>query len=409
MRPLEGLTVLDFSQAYSGPYCAMNLADYGARIIKVERVEGGDQSRFWNPYADNGKSGYFAIYNRNKEGIALDLSEQEGKDIIKKLFAEVDVVLENFKFGTMDKLGIGYDVAKEINPEIIFASLSGFGQTGPLCKNTAYDNVIECMSGFMEMTGFPENPPLRSGASVGDSYTGLMTALAIALAYYDKKHTGKGRRIDVAMLDTMFAAIEDAVLAYSLTGEPITRSGNAKPHEIVPYDTYHCAGDEVIAVGITEESMWPDFCKAIDMPELVDDPRFATNDLRCENYQEFTEIMAEYVADKNIDDLLEAFSENKIPASGIFAPLEAMDHPQIRARDMIISIDDPNVGSFKGFGIPVKFSKTPGFVAKPSPELGEDSCRILETLGYSKEEIDRLVEEEIVGTPETTEKYFEED
>lgn len=409
MRPLEGMTVLDFTQAYSGPYCAMNLADNGARIIKVERVDGGDQSRFWNPYAENGKSGYFAIYNRNKEGIALDLGEPEGKEIVKKLFAEVDVVLENFKYGTMDKLGVGYEVAKEVNPEIIFVSLSGFGQYGPLCKNTAYDNVIECMAGYMEMTGFPENPPLRSGASVGDSYTGLMTALAITLAYYDKKHTGKGRKIDVAMLDTMFAAIEDAVLAYSLTGKPITRTGNAKPHEIVPYDTYHCAGGEVLAVGISEESMWPDFCKAIDKPEWIDDPRFATNDLRCENYKEFTALMEEYVADKKAEDLVEKFQANNIPASEIYAPLEAMDHPQIRARDMIISIDDPNVGHFHGFGLPVKFSKTPGSVKKPSPLLGEDSYRIIEGLGYSKEEIDRLVEEEIVGTPETTEKYFEED
>ena len=158
MKPLEGITVLDFTQAYSGPYCAMNLGDYGARVIKVERVEDGDQSRDWGPYVNGGNSGYFALYNRNKESIAIDLSEPEGKEIIKKLYAEVDVVLENFKYGTIDKLGIGYEVAKEINPGIIFASITGFGQTGPLRKNTAYDNVIECMCGFMEMTGYPDGP-----------------------------------------------------------------------------------------------------------------------------------------------------------------------------------------------------------------------------------------------------------
>ena len=156
MRPLEGITVLDFTQAYSGPYCAMNLADYGARVIKVERIETGDQSRFWNPYAANGNSGYFAVYNRNKEGIAVDMSEPEGKEVIKRLYGKVDVVLENFKFGTLDKLGLGYEEMKKVNPDIIFASITGFGQTGPLKTNTAYDNVIECMSGFMEMTGFPE-------------------------------------------------------------------------------------------------------------------------------------------------------------------------------------------------------------------------------------------------------------
>lgn len=407
MKPLEGLTVLDFTQAYSGPYCAMNLGDYGARVIKVERVDGGDQSRFWNPYAENGMSGYFAIYNRNKEGIALDLSEQEGKDVIKKLFAEVDVVLENFKYGTMEKLGIGYEVAKEINPEIIFCSITGYGQTGPLCRNTAYDNVIECMSGFMEMTGFPEYPPLRSGASVGDSYTGLTAALGITLAYYNKKHTGKGCRLDVAMMDTMFAAIEDTILAYGLTGKAMTRSGNAKPLEIVPYDTYHCAGDGIVAVGINDESMWPDFCEAIGKPELVDDPLYATNDLRCKNFESFTAMMRQYTADKTEDELVEAFTAHNIPATKIYAPLQAMDHPQIRARDMIIDISDPNVGDFQGFGIPVKFSGTPGGISKPSPLLGENSYEIMEHLGYTREEINKLVEEEIVGTPETTAKYFE--
>ena len=400
MRPLEGITVLDFTQAYSGPYCAMNLADYGARVIKVERVDGGDQSRFWNPYAKNGNSGYFAIYNRNKEGIAVDLGEPEGKEIIKKLYKEVDVVLENFKYGTMEKLGIGYEVAKEINPGIIFASITGFGQDGPLCKNTAYDNVIECMCGFMEMTGFPENPPLRSGASVGDSYTGLTMSLGIALACYDKERTGKGRRLDVAMLDTMFATIEDAILAYSLTGTPISRSGNAKPKEIVPYDTYACADDGYIAVAITEESMWGDFCDALEMPELKENPLYATNDLRCENFKEFTELMKTIMADKSEEWLLNSFAEHNIPASKIYAPLEAMSHPQIVARDMIINIDDPNVGKFRGFGIPVKFSKTPGIINKPSPLLGEDTCRVLKSVGYSDEEIAKMIDEEIVGIPE---------
>ena len=246
MRPLEGITVLDFTQAYSGPYCAMNLADYGARVIKVERADYGDQSREWGPYTEDDGSGYFALYNRNKESIAIDLSEPEGKDIIKKLYSEVDVVLENFKFGTIDKLGIGYEVAKEINPEIIFASITGFGQTGPLRKKTAYDNVVECMCGFMEMTGYPDGPAMRSGASVGDSYTGLTMFLAIVLACYKKKRTGKGSRLDVSMLDTMFATVEDAVLAYSLTGKPISRTGNAKPREIVPYDVY-----ESLRSGIT--------------------------------------------------------------------------------------------------------------------------------------------------------------
>lgn len=396
MGPLKGITVLDFTQAYNGPYCTMILADYGARVIKVERADGGEQSRYWSPFAENGGSGYFAIYNRNKEDIAIDLGEPEGKEIIKKLYEEVDVVVENFKYGTIDKLGLGYEVAKEINPEIIFASSTGYGQYGPLCKNTAYDNVIESMCGYLDMSGFPHEPPLRSGASVADSYTGLTVALAVVLACYNKKKTGKGMRIDVAMLDTMFAALEDAVLTYALTGKAVSRTGNAKPREVVPYDAYDCA-DGFVCVTVTDDSMWPDFCKAVEMPELIDDLRFADNDLRCKNFEEFTAMMKEYMLTKNEEWLLDRFAEFKIPAGKVVTPLEALENPQLIARDMVIEYDDANVGFTKTFGIPVKFSKTKGEIRKSSPVLGENTYEIMQSLGYSNEEIDKLVKEEILA------------
>ena len=400
MKPLEGITVLDFTQAFSGPYCAMNLGDYGARVIKVERVEDGDQSREWGPYADNGNSGYFALYNRNKESIAIDLSHSEGKAIIRKLYAESDVVLENFKYGTMDKLGLGYETAKEINPEIIFASITGFGQTGPLKKNTAYDNVIECMCGYMEITGYPVGPPLRSGASVGDSYTGITMFLAIVLACYDKKLTGRGRRLDVAMLDTMFAAVEEAILAYSLTDNPVSRSGNAKPREIVPYDTYECA-DGIIAVGINDEDMWPDFCKAIGMPELTDDPLYADNDMRCRNFESFTAMMKNVMKKESKEYFLERFSSYNIPASPLLLPLETLANQQFIHRNMVLDIEDSNVGKYKAFGIPIKFSRTPGEVKKSSPLLGENTIEIMKSVGYTDQMVAKLIEEEIVGAAES--------
>lgn len=399
MRPLEGITVLDFTQAYSGPYCAMNLADYGARVIKVERIDYGDQSRDWGPYTEDGGSGYFALYNRNKESIAIDLAEQEGKEIIKKLYSEVDVVLENFKFGTIDKLGLGYEVAKEINTEIIFASITGFGQTGPLRQKTAYDNVVECMCGFMEMTGYPDGPAMRSGASVGDSYTGLTMFLGIVLACYKKKITGKGSRLDVSMLDTMFAAVEDAVLAYSLTGIPISRMGNAKPNEIVPYDVYECI-DGPIAIGITEESMWPDFCEAIGEPELRYNELYATNDLRCANFESFTSHMTEVMKKRNMNDVIDNCMRFNIPVSKIQLPLEALNSRHFKERDMVIEIDDANIGKYRAFGLPIKFSKTPGSVRKTSPLLGENTRNILESIGYTDAEIEELITAEIVGIPE---------
>lgn len=395
MGPLKGITVLDFTQAYNGPYCTMILADYGARVIKVERADGGEQSRDWTPFSESGGSGYFAIYNRNKEDIAIDLSKPEGKEIIKKLYEEVDVVVENFKYGTIDKLGLGYEVAKEINPEIIFASSTGYGQYGPLCKNTAYDNVIESMCGYLDMSGFPHEPPLRSGASVADSYTGINVAFAIVLACYNKKRTGKGMRIDVAMLDTMFAALEDSVLTYALTGESVSRTGNAKPREVVPYDAYDCA-DGFVCVSVTDESMWPGFCHAIEHPELIDDFRYATNDLRCKNFEEFTAMMKEYMLTKNEEWLLERFGEYKIPAGKVIAPIDALENEQFIARDMVLEYKDANVGDMKTFGFPIKFSKSKGEIKKGSPALGENTYEILESIGYSKDEIKTLENEEII-------------
>ena len=395
MGPLKGITVLDFTQAYNGPYCTMILADYGARVIKVERADGGEQSRDWTPFSESGGSGYFATYNRNKEDIAIDLSKPEGKEIIKKLYEEVDVVVENFKYGTIDKLGLGYEVAKEINLEIIFASSTGYGQYGPLCKNTAYDNVIESMCGYLDMSGFPHEPPLRSGASVADSYTGINVAFAIVLACYNKKRTGKGMRIDVAMLDTMFAALEDSVLTYALTGESVSRTGNAKPREVVPYDAYDCA-DGFVCVSVTDESMWPGFCHAIEHPELIDDFRYATNDLRCKNFEEFTAMMKEYMLTKNEEWLLERFGEYKIPAGKVIAPIDALENEQFIARDMVLEYKDANVGDMKTFGFPIKFSKSKGEIKKGSPALGENTYEILESIGYSKDEIKTLENEEII-------------
>ena len=399
MKPLEGMTVLDFTQAFSGPYCAMNLADYGARIIKVERKGVGDQSRYWAPFNKDGYSGYYAVYNRNKESISIDMRSEEGKDNIKKLFSEVDVVLENFKYGSLDKLGLGYDVAKEINPEIIFASITGFGHTGPMKKKSAYDNIIEGMCGFMEVTGFPENPPLRSGASVGDSYTGLMMDLAIAVAYYYKLRTGKGQRLDVSMLDTMFSTIEDAVLAFSVDGRILERTGNARPNQFAPYDTYACKDGE-IAVGIIDDKMWESFCDAFGCKELKEEEKYASNELRCQNIDSLTLDMNRIFSEQTLEEAMEKMQRYGLPAAPVLVASQAMKHPQLVDRGMVVTIDDAGLGKYQAFGVPVKFSETPGAIEKGAPKLGENTKDILKEIGYTDKNIDSLIEAGVVEQSE---------
>lgn len=400
MMPLESMTVLDFSQAYNGPYGTLALADLGARVIKVERLE-GEQSRFWFPYAKNGTSAYYAVYNRNKECIAVDMRSDEGKEIIKKLYAKVDVVVENFKFGTIDKLGLGYDVAKEINPGIIFASSSGYGQNGPLARNTAYDNIIESMCGYMDMTGDPDMPPLRSGASVGDSFTGINMALGVMIAFYAKKKTGKGRRVDVAMLDTMFGSLDDSILTYGLTGKALTRSGNAKPNEIVPYDGYYTKDDRYIVLSVTDEKQWKGFCNAIDMPELEKDPLYENNDARCAHYEDLTKIITDYVKTQNAEDIIKALREQGVMAVEAIRPRELFNSSQVEEREMIIEYKDANTeDNLSTFGFPVKFSKTPETLRKSSPKLGEDTRKILREIGYEEQQIEDLLTREVVAEPQ---------
>lgn len=397
MMPLESMTVLDFSQAYNGPYGTLALADMGARVIKVERPE-GEQSRYWFPYVKNGESAYYAVYNRNKECIAVDLRSDEGKKIIKELYAKVDVVVENFKFGTIDKLGLGYKVAKEINPGIIFASSSGYGQNGPLARNTAYDNIIESMCGYMDMTGSPDMPPLRSGASVGDSYTGINMALGVMIAFFAKKKNGKGRRIDVAMLDTMFGSLDDSILTYGLTGKALTRSGNAKPNELVPYDGYYTKDGRYIVLSVTDETQWAAFCKAIKMPELEKNPLYENNDVRCANYEQLTRIIADYIKTQDTEIIVEAFKEHGVMATEAIRPRELYNRKQVAEREMIIEYKDANTeSSLSTFGFPVKFSKTPEKLRKSSPKLGEDTRKILREIGYKEKQIEDLLARNVVA------------
>jgi len=395
MKPLTGVTVLDFTQAFSGPYCAMNLADLGARVIKVERKGIGDQTREWMPLNREGKSGYFAQYNRNKEGIALDVSKEEAKEIVRRIVAKADIVVNNFKVGTMDKLGIGYEDLKKIKPDIIYASITGYGQKGPMSGRAAYDNIIEATCGLMDQSGFPDMQPIRSGCSIGDSYTGLMAVFGIVSAYYHKLRTGQGQTIDVAMQDCLFTGIEDAILEYGVSGRVPGRSGNSRSHMFSPYDVIQCR-DGWYAIAALCERGWREFCEEAGLTELLEDDRFKDNAARCTHNSELTEIIRPFFTGHTMAELEETFTCRYFAAAPVIDAEAVEVHPHLLQRNMILPIDDPNVGPLNVVGLPVKFEKTVTDIYRPSPLLGQYTGDVLSEFGYSPEEIRRLEEADVV-------------
>lgn len=392
--PLEHVTVIDFTQAYSGPFCTMQLADFGADVIKIERVDGGDQSREWSPIGPSG-SGYFAAVNRGKRGIALDLTTEEGVEIAKQLICKADILVENFKAGTMERLGLDYDTVRQLKPDIIYASITGFEECSHLKKLAAYDNIIQAMSGIMEMTGFPEQEPVRIGPAIGDSFTGLNMALAVLLAYFNKVETGEGQKVDVAMMDTVFSMLESPILFQTLLNKEIHRSGNSDPETLVPYDVYQCK-DGFFSVGIPSDAGWPKFCKAVEMPQLQDDPRFVENEIRCQHYGEFTETVKDFFASKTRQELTQRFVDAGVACGSVQTIPELAESQQLKSRDMLLELSDPNAGTYLAIGNPMKLSATPPHIEMPSPLLGQHTQEVLEQLGYTPDRIQQFADRKII-------------
>lgn len=388
MKALEGIVVLDFTQAYSGPFSTLQLADFGATVIKIERPGIGDQSREWAPFRD-GYSGYYASINRNKKGITLDISNPEGLEVAKKLVATADVVVENFKVGTMAKMGFDYETVKAINPGIIYASISGFGQDGPLKNMPAYDNVIQAMTGLQEMTGYPEDPGVRCGPAIGDSLTGLYTAYAILMSYYKKMNTGEGERIDVAMYDVIFSILEPHIMAKTLTGLDNVRGGCNDRDTLVPYDVYKCK-DGYFSCGLASDKGWLEFCQATNFMNLYEDKRYETNALRCAAYDTLTPIFAEFFIDKTRAELDDIFSKAGIPNAPVLSVPEVMENDQILARGMVVDMNDAGLGKYKAQGNPMKMDVTPPTYENGAPLLGQHTEEILTAAGYSKDDLEKL-------------------
>ncbi|MBU1290737.1 CoA transferase, partial [bacterium] len=381
-KPLEDIVVLDLTRVLAGPYCSMILANLGAKIIKVERPETGDDSRSFGPYK-NGQSAYFVSLNRGKKSIAIDLKKPEGRQIIKELTKVSDIVLENFRPGTMRKLGLPYDVLSKINPRVIYAAVSGFGHTGPYSVKPAYDMIAQALGGIMSITGQPGGEPTRVGSSIGDIIAGMFGAIGIIAALYERVFTCKGQMVDVAMLDGQVAVLENAIARYAISGEVPGPIGSRHP-SITPFGGFKTKNSWVI-IACGNQAIWEKFCKAVDREGLLEVEEFKTNEKRTENYEKIKPILDEIILQKTTEEWLKILESNGVPSSAINTVDKLFNDPQVKARKMIIETEQPDMGKIHVAGNPIKLSTlTEEVVTDPAPKIGEHTVEILKTyLNYT--------------------------
>lgn len=392
--PLTGLRVLDLTRVLSGPYTSMMLADLGADVIKLEQPGVGDDSRHFGPFS-NEESAYFMSVNRNKRSITLNLKSEEGKTLFKKLACQVDVILENFRPGTMEKLGLDYDEIRKCNPKILYASISGFGQTGPYSPRAAYDGIVQAMGGMMGITGEKGGKPVKIGSSIGDIIAGMFCAYGILASYIHLQNTGKGQHIDVAMLDSQVAILENAIARYTVTGEVPKPSGNTHT-SIFPFETFPTQTEDImIAAG--NDTLWGKLCHAIGCPELIQDLRFYTNPERGYHHDEMFDLLSACLKKKSAKEWVSILDKAGIPCSLINTIDQVLENPQVKARDMVVEVHHPKAGKNTVAGIPVKMSLTPGAIYKAAPSLGEDNKSIYkEMAGITDNQFRDLTERGII-------------
>ena len=387
--PLQGLTVLDFTRVLSGPYCTMLLGDMGARVIKIEHPERGDDTRGWGPPFQGSESAYFLSVNRNKESVTLDLKNPAAGRILARLLDRADVLVENFRPGTMARLGLGYDTIAERYPRLVYCSISGFGQTGPRSGQAGYDAVIQAEGGLMSITGDADGPPFRLGVAIADIVSGMFAAQGIAMALFARERTGRGQLVDIGMLDATSALLTYQAAICFATGVPPKRLGNRHP-TIVPYETFPVAdGEIVVAVGNDEQ--WSRFCEAIGAAPLSADTRFATNRLRVENYGQLRPLLAQHLARRTRDEWLRDFKKAGVPTGAVRDVAEVLMDPQIADREMVASIEHATLGAIRVLGVPIKLSRNPGSIRIAPPTLGQHTDAVLRhDLGLTEAEIQDL-------------------
>jgi len=388
--PLEGVRVIELSHIMAGPVCGLMLADLGADVIKVEKAQGGDDSRRFLPPEINGEPAAFMMMNRNKRGIVLDLKSQGGKDVLKRLVKDADILIENYRRGTMERFGLGYDELKEINPGLIYCEISGFGRTGPYKDRAGFDLIAQGMSGLMDITGEVDRGPAKVGAPVSDSTAGILGALGCVSAYVHKQKTGEGQRVDTSLFEAAITHTYWQSAICFATGVSPGRMGTAHPLN-APYQTFETK-DGWINIGAANQRNWERLLECLDASELGEDPRFVGNAERMANLDELVDVLTGYFKARTTAEWLDALEEIGLPAGPVLSIKEMQSDPQAIARDMVPSTEHPVAGTVQTIGLPVKLSETPGGVVRPAPLFGEHTREVLAEIGYSDEEITRLAD-----------------
>ena len=391
---LDGIRVLDLTRTVAGPFCTQMLGDMGADVIKVEEPSHGDETREWGPFWDD-LSTQFVSFNRNKRSIALNLRDPHAVEVCRQLAQSADVMVENFRAGTADRMGLGYDAMSQLNPRLVYCAVSGFGRTGPMASRPGYDLIVQGYGGLMSTTGEPDGPPLRVGYSMVDIFTGMMAYGAIITALLARETTGKGQMVEASLLEGLVANMSYHATGYMASGRIPGRMGSAHP-SLAPYQAFPSSDGHFI-LGCANDGLWQRLCPAIGRPDLLEDPRLKTNVGRVAHREEVIDTLSRHFRTKTTAEWVAIIMEAGVPCGPINQVSDVVSDPQVLARNMIVSANHPQVPDLKVPGSPLKLADHPSSVRRYPPDLGEHTAEVLQELGYSQADIDALAQAGAIG------------